>query len=78
MRLIQTSHVVLLWTCKSLTLKEQPKPAGTQLPVVCRDDFLQVMEVAMRCLIIVCFFRERMVIEAASRQPTTAPRLRAY
>lgn len=44
----------------------------TQLPVVCRSSFLQVMEVARRGLVVVCFFWKRMVVKAASRQPTTA------
>lgn len=35
-------------------------------PVVCRDRFLEVMEVALRGLVVVCFLWERVVVKAAS------------
>lgn len=44
---------------------------GTGLPVVGRDSFLEVMEVALRGVVVVCFLWERVVVKAASGQPTT-------
>lgn len=42
------------------------RATGAQLPVVSGDSFLEVMEVALRGLVVVYLLWERVVVEAAS------------
>lgn len=70
--LVEGSLIFALIYIVKVLFSLQNKPVLTecgttraQLPVVSRDSFLEVMEVVLRGLIIVCLLWKRVVVEAA-------------